>query len=173
MGFAETKEHLLVAQKELAAYRAFAGCRGVLPLVDAVECDSNTVRGAREISLVLRLAALSLQAAIDAAREQSDRICPAIALLKCFSTSVSARTRCMPVDWFTAISSPPTCCSPPPTTGAAFLIDFGSVALADVTIVDSACAKELLEAADRESTPLFRAPELFAMSLHAPTRRQN
>jgi hypothetical protein len=38
-------------------------------------------------------------------------ICQAIALLKCFMMSVSARTQCIPVDWFTAISSPPTCCS--------------------------------------------------------------
>jgi serine/threonine protein kinase len=42
------------------------------------------------------------------------------------------------------------------------------VALADVTMSPTRRApKLLLEAADRESTPLFRAPELFAMSLHS------
>jgi serine/threonine kinase 16 len=157
-----TAEQRAVALKEVAVMRALVGTRGVMPLVDA----QTLVRSAEltEVLLLMPFAAAGdVQKLIDKTRADGGFIGEAVvgSVLNDVLLGLRALHACglahrdiKPSNFLFGEQQ-------------LFIADFGSVSVAQVDVPDAPSSARVADDVQEQTTPLFRAPELYAIHAHS------
>jgi serine/threonine kinase 16 len=158
-----TAEQRAVALKEVAVMRALVGTRGVMPLV-----DSQTLVRSTELTEVLLLmpfaVAGDVQQLIDKTRADGEFIGEAVvgSVLNDVLLGLRALHACglahrdiKPSNFLFGEQQ------------QLFIADFGSVSVAQVDVPDALSSARIADDVQEQTTPLFRAPELYAIHAHS------